>query len=99
MDRLTLNGLHRVYHQDRQDTKLDRQMVRRYPSRLLRYFVPFHWLVREAVRRARPLSVCEIGISSGSMHRYLAYGLDMLDIPYSDVIARWVNWYKKHLRH
>ena len=80
------------------DTLSDRQRSRRYPSRLLRYFVPFHWLGREAVRQARPLKVCEIGIGSGSMLRYLTYGLDMLDIPYSDVIERWVGVDVK-LRH
>ncbi|MFM8952234.1 MAG: hypothetical protein ACKOOF_04115 [Planctomycetaceae bacterium] len=34
-----------------------RQRSRRYPTRLLRYFIPFHWLGREAARRQRPLKV------------------------------------------
>ena len=81
----------KLIESDRFFSLSDRQMSRRYPSRLLRYFVPFHWLGREAVRRGRPLRVCEIGIGDGSMNRYLTYGLDVLNIPYSDVIARWVG--------
>lgn len=69
----------------------DRQRSRRFPSRLLRYFVPFHWLGREAVRRGRPLSVCEIGLGYGSMKRYVSCGLETLDVIYSDAIAHWVG--------
>ncbi|MBN1908662.1 MAG: methyltransferase domain-containing protein [Pirellulales bacterium] len=68
-----------------------REQSRKYPSRLIRYFVPFHWLGREAVRRGRPLRVCEIGIAGGMMPRYLEHGLKMLGLEFSDVIQRWVG--------
>ncbi len=68
-----------------------RQRLRRYPSRLLRYFIPFHWLGREAARRGRPLRVCEIGIAHGLMLRYVTSGLEQIGVDPSSVIDRWVG--------
>jgi 2-polyprenyl-3-methyl-5-hydroxy-6-metoxy-1,4-benzoquinol methylase len=68
-----------------------RQRSRRYPSRLLRYFIPFHWLGREAARRGRPLRVCEIGIAHGLMLRYVTSGLEQIGVDPADVIDRWVG--------
>lgn len=68
-----------------------RQRSRRYPSRLLRYFIPFHWLGREAVRRGRPLKVCEIGIAHGLMLRYVHSGLGQLGLDPADVIDEWIG--------
>jgi 2-polyprenyl-3-methyl-5-hydroxy-6-metoxy-1,4-benzoquinol methylase len=68
-----------------------RQRSRRYPSRLLRYFIPFHWIGREAVARERPVRVCEIGIAHGLMLRYMLHGFKHLGISRGDVIDRWVG--------
>ena len=68
-----------------------RQRSRRYPSRLLRYFIPFHWLGREAARRGRPLRVCEIGIAHGLMLRYVLSGLEHLGVDPADVIDDWIG--------
>lgn len=68
-----------------------RQRSRRYPSRLLRYFIPFHWLGREAARRGRPLRVCEIGIAHGLMLRYVISGLEQLGLDPADVIGEWIG--------
>jgi hypothetical protein len=87
-----------IVERGRQFALTDQQRSRRYPSRLLRYHVPFHWIAREAVRRGRPLRVCEIGIGSGLMHRFLVYGLEIRGVEYSDVVEHWVGVDVKLLR-
>jgi hypothetical protein len=68
-----------------------RQRSRRYPTRLLRYFIPFHWLGREAARRQRPLKVCEIGIAHGLMLRYVMQGCEQVGVSYDDLIGHWTG--------
>lgn len=68
-----------------------RQRSRRYPSRLLRYFIPFHWLGREAIRQGRPLKICEIGIAHGLMLRYAQSGLEHLGVNPTSVIDKWIG--------
>ncbi len=68
-----------------------RRLLRRYPARLLRYFVPFHWLGRQAVRCGRPLRVCEIGIGRGAMPRFTMHGLRALGLEFSDMVERWIG--------
>jgi hypothetical protein len=68
-----------------------RQRSRRYPTRLLRYFIPFHWIGREAARRQRPLTVCEIGIAHGLMLNYMLHGFEQLHVDPAQVIARWTG--------
>ncbi len=80
-----------IVEQDRDFALTARQRSRRYPARLLRYFVPFHWLGREAAHRGRPLRVCEIGIAGGPMPRFTALGLRALGLEFSDVIERWIG--------
>lgn len=69
----------------------ERQRSRRYPSRLLRYFIPFHWIGREAAQRGRPVRVCEIGIAHGLMLRYMLHGFEHLGLAREEVIGRWVG--------
>lgn len=80
-----------IVEQDPQFALTARQRTRRYPARLLRYFVPFHWIGREAVRRGRPLRVCEIGIAWGAMPRFVRHGLKTRGIEFSDAIERWTG--------
>jgi SAM-dependent methyltransferase len=75
-----------------------RQRSRRYPARLLRYFIPFHWIGREAARRGRALRVCEIGIAHGLMLNYMLHGLEHLHVDPAQVIARWIG-VDVHLLH
>lgn len=80
-----------IVEQDQHFALTARQRSRRYPARLLRYFVPFHWLGREAARRGRPIRVCEIGIAGGPMPRFSVLGLRALGLEFSDVIERWIG--------
>lgn len=76
---------------DREFRLTARQRSRRYPTRLLRYFIPFHWIGREAARRQRPLKVCEIGIAHGLMLNYMLHGFEQLHVDPRQVIDRWVG--------
>ena len=68
-----------------------RQRSRQYPARLLRYFIPFHWLGRESMRRGRPLKICEIGIAHGLMLRYMQSGLGHLGLNPANVFDKWTG--------
>lgn len=43
---------------------------RHYPSRILRYFLPYAYLRTRAKQLGRPLNVCEIGVGAGQMASY-----------------------------
>ncbi len=48
-----------------------KQARRTYPTRILRYWLVYHFLRIEEERLRRPLAVCEIGIDNGQLPRFL----------------------------
>jgi SAM-dependent methyltransferase len=43
----------------------------RYPIRLLRYWFMYHFLRNERCLKQRPLTVCEVGVDTGQMLRFM----------------------------
>lgn len=80
-----------ITHNDSDFLLSDRQRSRRYPTRLLRYLIPFHWIGQEAERRGRPLRICEIGIAHGLMLKYMLLGLEHVGVAKARVIDHWLG--------
>ena len=64
-----------------------RALTRMYPTRALRYWFVHNLLRIEQQRLGRPLSVCEVGIHTGEMLRFLR-SLEEVAVP----IAGWSSW-------
>jgi SAM-dependent methyltransferase len=48
-----------------------KQASRTYPTRILRYWLIYHFLRIEYQQQASPLSICEIGVDSGQMLQFM----------------------------
>lgn len=64
-----------------------RALTRMYPTRALRYWFVHNVLRIEQRRLARPLSVCEVGIHTGEMLRFLR-SIEEVGVP----LAEWSSW-------
>ena len=64
-----------------------RALTRMYPTRALRYWFIHNFLRIEHRRHGRPLSVCEVGIHTGELPRFLR-ALEEVGVP----LAEWSSW-------
>jgi hypothetical protein len=48
-----------------------KQSSTRFPARILRYLIPYAWMRDAALSRKQPLRICEIGVGSGQMKKFV----------------------------
>ncbi len=50
-----------------------KQAATRYPTRMSRYLIPYAWMKEKREELGRPLRVCEIGVGSGQMKKFVDF--------------------------
>lgn len=50
-----------------------KQAATRFPTRMSRYLIPYAWMKEKRKELGRPLRVCEIGVGSGQMKKFVDF--------------------------
>ncbi len=50
-----------------------KQASTKFPTRMSRYLIPYAWLMQQREKLGRPLRICEIGVGSGQMKKFVDF--------------------------